>query len=176
MHLFLPRSCGKKRLNMACTQTKSHMSIPSEEVVYSLHAQGIDDTDDKYTFTFPAVHNVAMMRIGNVEVDPATAKTEGDAEDYMFVQIVEGGYTSHSAYFDGNVETNIALKINLPSSSVPSSWNSTGIIKTGRSALRSSGIGNTVDRVTIRLLRQDLNAYTDSSFSFDLTLVSLNSA
>ena len=167
----------KATTNMCCCQT-IRMSTATEEVIISLHVNAADvGSDNKFTFTFPTVHNVALMRINNVEVNPTI---DGATPDYVFMQILEGGYTSHSAIFDKDaaekIETNIVLKINLPSSSVPSSWNSTGIIKTGRSALRTSSIGKSIDRITIRLLKQDLTSYTDDSLSFDLTLMSANSA
>lgn len=166
--------------------------MSSEEVILSLHANTADVTSDhKLTFNFPTVHNVSMMRISNVEVHPDTAvpavEDGGDGggpvappPDYVFLQILEGGYTSHSAYFgkdaDEKIETNIVLKINLPSSAVPSSWSSSGVIKSGRSALATSSIGKSIDRITVRLLKQDLTPYSDDSLSFDLTLMSLNSA
>ena len=148
------------------------MATKIEEVTYSLTAPGYD-----CTLSFPRVDNVAYMRLTNIDINDL------GGHDYLLIQVMEGGYTTHSAIrheASGNMimEPNICLKLNMPgSSSIPSNWESYGTISVMRSAIESMSLGNSVRQVKLRVLTPELEVYRKDAaddevkeWSLDLTL------
>ena len=154
-----------------------------EEITYSLSVTQSTVVEDgvpvfetgkspyDHVFTFPRVINVAYMKVSNVEIlDDGNEKTH-----YVYLQVREGGYTTRSAVYDDStsdsiIESDIIMKINMPSTAIPSNWESTGIISTG-----SGREGNNVQSIRLRVLNPDLSLYNasdtgEATFSFDLTL------
>ena len=137
------------------------------------------------------------MRLSNIEIP-----NDGDvpsATHHAFICVTHGGFTRHSAEYcaaklgeDGNllnpityddpkIVKNVALKFRLPSSNVPTNWNSPGIINVAA----PGGRGKMVDRIGLRVLNTNLTDYDvpnpegvviNPEWTFTLTLVCEDSA